>query len=750
VSLFPGFIFVWKRGRGTEHLFLICIHPLSLIYRDLTELREAMYLGLHLLGHDIGFALVDSDGKLQFLGEEERYSRKKRGRFALSPNLLLQALADEGIASGSIQGIVVVGQPELWTANLNTQILGFDPLARERHLQFWVAHYTTLFRQVDHIDRIRHHHAHAASAYFPSGFSESAVLTVDAFGDGEVCTIWRASGLTLTKLYAESFPFSVCRLYDSFATAVGLFGADRAGQLMALAAHGSPIYLSKLRELFFQGSRMKEFFRRIPNDSRAWALKIKELLPDLKQIDGASLNGAENYAASMQALFEHEVLRLVVLARKYVPSSNLCCAGGGFLNCKLNGRIWAESGFINHYIQPLAGDSGLALGAAYISAISEGCKPQKLDHLFKSSKLWNLDLDQKLDLLKRNGFNPVITDTLPEEIAEHIARGSIVAWCQGAMEIGPRALGHRSLLARVDSLETSQRVNEIKTRLPWRPFGPSLLADDLKGCGVPAGALSFMNVAVSTEAKDLKGVTALDGSIRPQVVDRMIQPSYHELLTCVKRLTGRSAVLNTSLNLKNEVVPRTIDDFISSAVKLNVDFIAFDESLLIARPKNHRSTDFSNKNNLRCRNHVWNFADRTQLDGILVFEKLEFKPEVLQLFEQMASEVHFASLADTLDPKQSKLKEVLDRISNDRLAFIIATPCFAAAFLSELPSLVVSLQESNIELVKVMDVDLNVLEFSVKDLVIVRSTSIDTDTEKHFIHQSRKTSDGLKESLASG
>ncbi|NES15554.1 MULTISPECIES: carbamoyltransferase C-terminal domain-containing protein [Micromonospora] len=506
-------------------------------------------LGINAIFHDPAAALV-VDGTVVAAAEEERFSRRKHGKrpvpFAAWELPELSAawcLASAGIDVDSLDAVAYSFDPGLCR---DAAELGLsDPwdwlrvdYAR-RAPQFLAAALPGL--DPEKVRFVPHHVAHAASAGLaaPPAGDDTAVLVLD--GRGEVAShlagVYRDG--RLSPLRSQSLPHSLGLLYEDLTRHLGFLHSSDEYKVMALASYGTPKHLGMLRDLVrvtddggFQVERID------------WASMAKA-----RTADGEMTDEHADLAASVQTRLEEVILDLSRwLHDASGGASTLAMAGGVALNCVANARIAAEGPYRNVWVQPAAGDAGTALGAALHVAGELGDR---------STPMAGADLgrgwsDEELEAELRRAALPYTRPaSITAEAARVLADNGIVAWYQGRSEYGPRALGHRSLLAHPGDPDTTRRMNDVKGREQFRPIAPMVRAERFAEIfeGVyPSPYMLFVH-RVKPEWRDrIPAVTHVDGTARVQTVHSETEPVVAELLAEFERRTGLPVVVNTSLN----------------------------------------------------------------------------------------------------------------------------------------------------------------------------------------------------------
>ena len=399
---------------------------------------------------------------------------------------------------------------------------------------------------------LSHHLCHAASAWRMSGQETSWVLTVDGRGDRETAAVFRASRGRLRPVceVLSLSDRSIGGVYETLTRLLG-FGAHGQGSVMALASLGSPAF--DLARFLSLRSRAEHSIHETG---------LAERFAALARLPGAPLTRRHrDLAASLQAALEATILALLKDCGVPRGTAGLCLAGGVALNCRMNALIRARLRPSAMFVQPGANDGGTALGAALEAAAGFGkVRPSAMSHAYLGPEFTP---GQAEAALKHAGLPYRRAGSVARAAAALLARGEVVCWCQGRMEFGPRALGGRSILADPRRPEMHDRVNRIKEREPWRPFGPSILAgherDWFEG-GFDSRFMLFTLPLKADKARLVPAVAHVDATSRPQSVHRAAAPLYHELISRFHALTGVPMVLNTSFNRRGEPIVCTPED----------------------------------------------------------------------------------------------------------------------------------------------------------------------------------------------
>jgi carbamoyltransferase len=526
--------------------------------------------------HDASACLVE-DGLIVAFAEEERFSRRKHHRDSRSASRsAAYCLGVAGIRLEEVSQVVIAWNPG-WPAPAE-EIRDGELIRELLDPAYFGGHVPDRFRLVDH------HLAHAASAFYCSGFEEAAIVVVDGSGDGTSTSTWRGTSGGLHRIREYPFTDSLGWFYETVAEHVGLGDWTSSGKLMGLAAYGNPVYDFDFLHEERDGFRMDLGRYGLPDLSPADYLSGRaygavkaahstalEALgvprqPLLVTPDpygswrrSVALGQPQmDLAASAQSVLERCVLNVCTDALRCAGSSRLCLAGGVALNCAMNGVLWRRSGASHLFVQPVAGDAGCAIGAALATSRASGMVTgQRLESVALGPSFSDEVITNVLDSCNVR-YQELSHDRLIERLVPRLREGSIVGWFQGALEAGPRALGHRSILADPRSVQVRDRVNrEVKAREAWRPLAPSLLESSADRMLEGRGPSEFMIVACrATDAARamMPGTVHVDGSVRPHVVSRTCDPLYADVIASFSAETDVGALLNTSFNVESEPI----------------------------------------------------------------------------------------------------------------------------------------------------------------------------------------------------
>jgi carbamoyltransferase len=587
-------------------------------------------LGISAGFHDSAAALVD-DGTVVAAVEQERLSRVKHD--ARFPDRAMDVcLATAGLEPSDIDMVVCHERPvtvldrylatRLRTGPSAARSLVVDTprvvreqLGGARLLRNW---FRDRGRRLPQVQYAAHHLSHAAAAFYPSPFRDAAVLTVDGVGEWATATRGAGHGRHLTIEDELRFPHSLGLLYSAFTEYCGFRPNGGEGELMGLAPFGAPshaqLILDRMVRVAEDGAieldmKYFAFLRGRTMTSRSF----HDLLGGPPRPLGAPPTQREaDVAASIQAVTEEVLLRMASDLRERTGATDLCLGGGVALNCVANGRLLTEGPFERVWVQPAPGDAGAAVGAALWAYHSEGGArdPSGLDGMAGSFLGPAFDALEIHDWLRSERVAHRQFDersALIERVAGLLADGAVIGWFQGRMEFGPRALGHRSILADARSATVQGRINSmVKERAGFRPFAPAVLADDAADWfkvsrdspymsfvldlhparhvqledGTAATGPDDLLARVRQVRSDVPAVTHVDRSARVQTVDRGRNPVFADLLEAFRSLTGCPLLLNTSFNARDEPIVCTPEDALATYRRTGLDALVLEDCLI--------------------------------------------------------------------------------------------------------------------------------------------------------------------------
>jgi carbamoyltransferase len=455
-----------------------------------------------------------------------------------------------------------------------------------------------------------HHDSHAFQTYYQSPFEKSAVLVADGSGEENCVSGYSMDGPTLHKLFSYEVPQSLGWFYSAFTSYLGFVPNRDEGKVMGLAAMGEERrnmnpWLDRFDSLFrvnSDGFALDPSFFKFgshnyhPRFTDRLPSYITSFDPDLVPVgygelwghNGSSCNryllpGYVDLAFAAQSRLEDAVGALVSRLLRESKMTNLCLAGGVFMNCKVNGGIQASHPGINLFVHPASSDDGACIGAAFSVARRNGHSPK---HPLTTVQIGPSYSNGEIENALRVARLPYSTPRdLPKAVAELVAGGKCVGWFQGGAEMGARALGGRSIVANPANRGIKERLNnEIKFREFWRPFCPSMTEQSASRYLSEGKGSDYMIVAGSA-SDELRScapaVVHVDNSVRPQVVKQSILPKWHAMLKAVGENTGHPLVLNTSLNVRGEPIDCSPTDAIRTLCSTGLDALAIGDFLVV-------------------------------------------------------------------------------------------------------------------------------------------------------------------------
>ncbi len=594
-------------------------------------------LGISAFYHDSAAAILD-DGKIIAAAQEERFTRKKHTP-DFPVNAIKFCLEQSGYSIDELDAVVFYDKPLLKFERLLETYYAFAPkglLSFLTTIPVWAKEKLFLKKMIyDELKNVgeydkkkvkllfpEHHLSHAASAFFPSPFEEAAVLTIDGVGEWTTASIAHGKGNEIIFLKELKFPHSVGLLYSAFTYYLGFTVNSGEYKLMGLAPYGNPNadetrdYVNLIKEHLVDikedGSihLNQDYFNYATGLRMVHDKKLEQLFGIKKRKAEGELEQAHcNLAYAIQEVTEEIVLKMAVEAKRLTGSKYLCMAGGVALNCVANGKLLRSKLFDDIFIQPAAGDAGGALGAAqaahYMYFGTERKPNGKTDNML-GSYLGPEYSDKEIELMARKHKAPFLKmafNELAGKTAALLAEGNVVGWFQGRMEFGPRALGNRSILGDARNAEMQKKLNlKIKYREGFRPFAPSVLAEDCKDYFELEGTSPYMLMIVPVKNErrkelpanyndlplwerlyylrsDIPSVTHLDFSARIQTVHKETNARYWELINAFKQKTGYGLVVNTSFNVRGEPIVCTPEDAYRCFMRTEMDYLVIGDYL---------------------------------------------------------------------------------------------------------------------------------------------------------------------------
>lgn len=595
-------------------------------------------LGISAFYHDSAAAIIEK-GRIIAAAQEERFTRKKHDP-SFPTHAIRYCLEESGFAIDELDAIAFYDKPLLKFERLLETYYGFAPKGVRSFIAaipVWVKEKLFLkelirkeLRQIEAYDHKQlkllfpeHHLSHAASAFYPSPFEESAILTLDGVGEWATASISHGQGRSIQLLKELHFPHSLGLLYSAFTYFLGFRVNSGEYKLMGLAPYGNPeseevgryvdLIKKELIDIKPDGSLWlnQQYFSYATGLRMAKDKKWAALFGFPRRLAEGELEQKHcNLGLAIQQITEEVVIKMAQEAQRLTGSKHLCMAGGVALNCVANGKLEKAGIFENIYIQPAAGDAGGALGAAFAAEhlyfeqdrITSGSSDQ-MQGSYLGPDFSDKEIHQVAKKFKAVYQHLPDWTELNDAVAKLIAEGNAIGWFQGRMEFGPRALGNRSIIGDARNPEMQKKLNlKIKYRESFRPFAPSVLAEDVPSFFEMEGASPYMllvhpvkpehrkslpndyhSLALKEklyyQRSDIPAITHIDFSARIQTVHIETNPRYHALIKAFKAQTGYGLVVNTSFNVRGEPIVCTPEDAYRCFMRTEMDFLVIGDYL---------------------------------------------------------------------------------------------------------------------------------------------------------------------------
>lgn len=586
-------------------------------------------LGISCYFHDAAAALV-RDGRIVAAAEEERFTRRKHD-YDFPRHAIDFCLQAGGIRGADLDYVAFFEKPFVKFERLLLSCLQTFPRS---HRLFREAMITWLGDKLWVKDLIRrrlgvpasrilfseHHLSHAASAYYCSPFDEAAVLTVDGVGEWTTASVGLGRGTELRLLKEIRFPHSLGLLYSAFTAFLGFEVNDGEYKVMGMAPFGTPRYADRVGRLIRLGGDGSfeldmDYFAFHYSPERTYSDRFLALFGEPRRPEAPFFTATSGYpayygplpgdhaaqsarnqyyadvAASIQAVTEEALLGLAREAHRQTGLRRLCLAGGVALNSVANGRLLRDGPFDELFIQPAAGDGGGALGAALYAYHAVLGQPRGgvMEHAYWGADLAEAEVAAFLDThaIRHERFDDEAR--LVERVVDELLAGKVVGWCQGRFEWGPRALGHRSILADPRRPDMKDTVNvKIKFREPFRPFAPSVVAGRAGEFFAlpeperhyPARFMLYVVDVRAGQRERIPAVTHVDGTARVQTVPEGLAPRYHRLIDTFGKATGVPVLLNTSFNLRGEPIVNTPAEAFGTFTRSGIDVLVLGDRVV--------------------------------------------------------------------------------------------------------------------------------------------------------------------------
>jgi len=580
-------------------------------------------LGISAYYHDSAAALV-KDGVIIAAAQEERFTRKKHDA-GFPKHAVAYCLKEAGITIQDVTHVAFYDKPFLKLERLLLTYLSYAPfglLSFLKSMPVWLKEKVflkdTLMEALDWDGGIiftEHHESHAASAFFPSPFSDAAFLTMDGVGEWTTTSFGVGEGNRIRLQSEIHFPHSLGLLYSAFTYYCGFRVNSGEYKLMGLAPYGEPKYADLIREKLVDIKDDGSFWLDMSYFNYCVGLtmtsgKFHRLFGRGPRKPETGLSQFDmDMARSIQEVTEEIMLKTARHVRKVTGKTRLCLAGGVALNCVGNGKIAREGIFERIWIQPAAGDAGGALGAALFVWYQYLDNPRNVDgqhDLQRGSYLGPGYSGEEIEAFLKERAAPyerLEGDDIHARVADLIASEKVIGYVQGRMEFGPRSLGARSIIGDARSTVLQEEMNvRIKFRESFRPFAPSMLADKSRDfVDLPyespymlmVGPVQEKQIDPASRRTGLKGIaqlkvrrstvpaiTHVDYSARVQTVDPVRNSFYYKTIDAFYRKTGCPVIINTSFNIRGEPIVCTLEDAYRCFMCTNMDYLVLGDFVL--------------------------------------------------------------------------------------------------------------------------------------------------------------------------
>ena len=577
-------------------------------------------VGLFCVGPNPAACLVQ-EGRLVAMAEEERFRRNKDIELYMPFQAMQYCLREGGIELKDIDLIAYAwdtqiyrGQiffSKLWKWIAHNRYIDVKNIRLDEFIARFIFtlleiqfHHPSVIRQmlrnywdtvsndlpIPEVRFVPHHLAHAASTYYASSFDKATILTMDRNGEETSSAVWLAEGTNIDLVEKIDLPHSLGWFYAGFTDYLGFIPEYQEGKVMGLSAHGEldDSLLHKMNEILKlhpDGSYSLDptFFYYGSGNGYAYSEKMAKLFgPPRRNKQKENIESTyRDIAFAVQTQLENAVLNLAQRSIQQTHVSNLCLSGGVALNCVANGKLLQSKSVNQIYEPPHCNDAGTAVGAALWAAKEQGFDPRfELEHANWGPGYSDESICSELD---RWGIAYHRYPEIEKVVAQNLSKGRVIAWFQGRMEMGPRALGARSILADPRNNETHFRLNRIKKREMWRPLAPAILEEFINDFLVNGQPSPFMTIAfpVNLDKREIiPAVVHVDGTTRPQTVSKNnCHLRYYNLIWEFYKLTGVPVIVNTSFNVQEPIVC-SIQDAIKTFYASEIEELAIGPALI--------------------------------------------------------------------------------------------------------------------------------------------------------------------------
>lgn len=562
--------------------------------------------------HGDSAAAIFKNGELIAASEEERFRRIKH--WAGFPSMAIAfCLKEANVTIDDISYIAISRDPR---ANFGKKAISaiknglsikniFNRLKNLKKAASIADEFVTHFNLKElkaTIVNVEHHRSHLASAYFASPFSSSALLSIDGFGDYSSTMIGIGKDNKIDVSASVSYPHSLGVFYTAFTQLLGFPNYGDEYKVMGLAPYGKPNYVDKLKDVvvfkddglfelnlsYFNHPKMgvnMTWENGIPTMDPIFSPKMETLFGSIRKKEEPLTTYHYDLASSVQKIAEDLIIHILNHLYNKTKLDCVCIAGGVAQNSVANGKLLEKTPFKKVYIPPAGHDAGTAIGAGLwvYNQILKQPRVAPMLHGYFGSKFSNEEIETLLNQ-KKISYRKLPNQELLDEVTNCLIKGGVVGWFQGRAEFGPRALGHRSILADPRRNDAKEILNiKIKRRESFRPFAPSILKDHTADYFETVDEVPFMEkVYVIKEDKrnDIPAVTHVDGTGRLQTVDKTIEPKYHSLIENFYLKTGVPILLNTSFN-ENEPIVNQPSEALDCFLRTKMDMLVMEDIVII-------------------------------------------------------------------------------------------------------------------------------------------------------------------------
>lgn len=562
-------------------------------------------LGIAFAAHNSSAALLE-DGDLTFFIEEERLNRlKNSGGFPLLS--IKKCLEARDLQWKDIDAVAYFRKPWLEAVGNAAHFLKYFPrtlhllnYSPDKNEEKFLRRLITgdgvkkiikeEFGSLPKLYFIEHHMAHAASAFYGSGFDHAAILTLDGRGEHITSLIAEGSKTNIKKLKQVKVPHSLGHLYAAVTNHLGFNSFNDEWKVMGMAAYGDGSEINKFSNLISLDENklfeldLSYFSFHTEGQSQWLSPKFYQTFGDARKSDEPLLQHHFNIAQGLQVALEKTAIHIAKVAHKLTGSENICLAGGVALNCLMNTAILRETPFKKIFVQPLANDAGTSYGSALY--LHHAILKNNERHLFRSAYLGSQFSEKEIeDCLIKNGLSYQKENDIEKQIAKALAENKIVGLFQGRMEAGPRALGNRSILANPCNPEIRNILNlKIKKRENFRPLAPVVISEKsrefFESSKNSDSPYMVLTANVREEKKQtIPAVTHADGSARWQTVNKTMNPLLYKILLEFEEISGIPVLLNTSFN-ENEPIVCQPQEAIDCFLRTKMDLLCIGNFLL--------------------------------------------------------------------------------------------------------------------------------------------------------------------------